>query len=94
MNWSGPKIPPGLGKFFASLPNRLMEQLYDLYDQAVADRGALLLRRERSGVLLEDQRAHDGMLFAEAAGEFKNPPPSRRPRSWSPPSSTTASRVW
>ena len=35
-----PEDPAEFGKFFSSLPNALMEQLYDLYDQAVADRAA------------------------------------------------------
>lgn len=33
-----PESPDDFGKFFSSLPNALMEQLYDLYDEAVADR--------------------------------------------------------
>jgi hypothetical protein len=66
-----PADPAEIGKFFGSLPNALMEQLYDLYDQSVAERGELLAKEGVVGVLLEDERAHEGMLFSEAAGGFK-----------------------
>jgi len=65
-----PESPDEFGKFFSSLPNHLMEQLYDLYDEAVADRARFLTREGAAAALLEDQRAHEGMLFAEAAGGF------------------------
>ncbi len=67
-----PESPEDFGKFFASLPNSLMEQLYDLYDGAVAERARFLAKEGAAGVLLEDQRAHEGMLAAEAAGSFKS----------------------
>ncbi len=70
LDW--PENAEDLGKFFSSLPNSLMEQLYDLYDQAVADRARFLAKEGVAGVLLEDQRAHEGLLFAEAAGSFKS----------------------
>jgi hypothetical protein len=66
-----PTDPAEMGKFFGSLPNALMEQLYDLYDQTVADRGEFFAKEGVAGVLLEDDRAHEGMLFSEAAGGFK-----------------------
>ncbi len=66
-----PEDPAEIGNFFSTLPNGLMEQLYDLYDQSLADRGEFLAREGAAGVLLEDDRAHDGMLFSEAAGGFK-----------------------
>ena len=66
-----PQDPAEMGKFFSSLPNELMEQLYDLHDQSVAERGEFFAREGVAGVLLEDDRAHEGMLFSEAAGGFK-----------------------
>jgi hypothetical protein len=66
-----PEDPEELGKFFDSLPNALMEQIYDLYDASTAERGAFLAREGAVGVILEDARAHEGMVFAEAAGSFK-----------------------
>jgi carboxypeptidase Q len=66
-----PDDPAEFGKFFSSLPNSLMEELYDLYDQAVADRADFFAKEGAAGILLEDERAHAGMLFSEAAGGFK-----------------------
>jgi hypothetical protein len=66
-----PEDPAEMGRFFGSLPNALMEQLYDLYDQTLADRGEFFAKEGVAGVLLEDDRAHEGMLFGEAAGGFK-----------------------
>jgi hypothetical protein len=66
-----PEEPAEVGKFFNSLPNALMEQLYDLYDQSAAERGEFFTKEGVAGVLFEDQRAHEGMLFGEAAGSFK-----------------------
>jgi hypothetical protein len=66
-----PENPEDFGKFFAAMPNDLMEQFYDLYDEAVAERARFLAQDGALGVLLEDQRAHEGMVFAEAAGSFK-----------------------
>lgn len=63
--------PSDVGKFFTSLPDRLMDQVYDLYDQIAADRGAFFAKEGVAGIVLEDDRAHEGMLFAEAAGGFK-----------------------
>jgi hypothetical protein len=65
-----PDDPSQLGKIFGSLPNELMEQLYDVYDQAATDRGAFFAKEGVAAVLLEDDRAHEGMLFGEAAGAF------------------------
>jgi hypothetical protein len=66
-----PENPDEMGKFFTSLPDALMDQLYDLYDDAVAERAAFLAKEGAAGVLLEDQRSHEGLLNAEAAGSFK-----------------------
>jgi len=65
-----PEDQADVGKFFGSLPNALMEQVYDLYDAAVAERGEFFAKEGAAGILLEDDRAHAGMLFAEAAGGF------------------------
>lgn len=63
--------PADIGKFFGSLPNNLMDQIYDLYDKAASDRGEFFAKEGVAGVLLLDDRAHDGLLFGEAAGGFK-----------------------
>ncbi len=66
-----PEDQAEMGKFFGSLPNALMEQLYDLYDQSAAERGEFFTKEGAAGVLLENDRAHEGLLFGEAAGSFK-----------------------
>lgn len=66
-----PDDPAEIGKFLGSLPESLMDQIYDLYDKAAAERGEFFAKEGVAGVLLEDQRAHDGRLNAEAAGSFK-----------------------
>ncbi|HVO97917.1 MAG TPA: M20/M25/M40 family metallo-hydrolase [Bryobacteraceae bacterium] len=63
--------PSEVGKFFNSLPNSLMDQLFDLYDQIAEERGAFFSKEGVAGVILEDGRAHEGLLFGEAAGGFK-----------------------
>ena len=67
-----PEDAEDVGKFFGSLPNDLMEQVYDLYDELAATRGEFFAREGVSAVLLADGRAHEGMLFAEAAAGFKS----------------------
>jgi carboxypeptidase Q len=66
-----PEDPAELGKFFGSLPNALMEQLFDASDQLTAERGEFFTKEGVAGILREDDRAHTGMLFSEAAGGFK-----------------------
>ncbi len=45
--------------------------MYDLYDEAVAKRAEFFAKEGVAGVLQLDERAHTGMLFAEAAGGFR-----------------------
>jgi len=63
--------PADVGKFFNSLSNGLMDQIYDLYDKTADERGVFFAREGAVGVVLRDDRAHEGLLFAEAAGGFK-----------------------
>jgi hypothetical protein len=70
LDW--PQSPAEFGKFFSSLPNALMEQLYDLYEQSMTLRGRFLAKEGAAGVLLADDRAHEGLLFGEAAGGFRS----------------------
>ncbi len=67
-----PEGPEEIGKFFSSLPPPLIIQLYEAYEAMIAERGAFLAGEGVLGVLLEDGRAHDGMVFAEAAGSYKS----------------------
>ena len=67
-----PEDPADRGKLFASLPNDLMEQVYDLYDELAATLGEFYSREGAAAVLQTDGRSHEGMVFAEAAGGFKS----------------------
>ena len=67
-----PEDPEELGKFFNGLPNNLMEDLFDLYDEVASSRGTFFAKEGVAAVLQLDERAHEGMLFAEAAGSFKS----------------------
>jgi len=69
VNW--PDNPADIGPFFGSLSNALMDQIYDLYDAVVAERAEFFAKEGAAGVLLEDDRAHEGLVMAEAAGGFK-----------------------
>jgi hypothetical protein len=74
-----PEDPEELGKFFSSLPNPMMEKLFDLYDKISADRGNFFAKEGVVAILTNDQRAHEGMVFAEAAGSFKSKDPLAPP---------------
>jgi carboxypeptidase Q len=58
-------------RFFQSLPDAVADALYDRRDELVAARGAFLAQEGVVGVLVEDNRAHGGRLFAEASGSFR-----------------------
>jgi hypothetical protein len=58
-------------RLFASLSPAVMDQLYDFYDAVVAERGEFFAKEGVVGLLTLDDRAHEGMVFAEAAGNFK-----------------------
>jgi hypothetical protein len=66
-------------KFFASLPPKLAIQLYENADRSKAERGAFFAKEGAAGILIEDERAHEGMLFAEAAGSYKAADPMSPP---------------
>ncbi|MEO8663510.1 MAG: M28 family peptidase, partial [Bryobacteraceae bacterium] len=67
-----PEDPEDLGKFFNSLPLSGQDQLWDKIEAITADRGAFFAAEGVTAVLMEDARAHEGMLFAEAAGSYKS----------------------
>jgi carboxypeptidase Q len=67
-----PEEPEDRNKFFQGFPNSLMEQFYDLYDKVAADRGKFFAQEGALAVIMSDRRAHEGLVFAEAAGSFKS----------------------
>ncbi len=67
-----PEAPEDVHEFLSSLPASYIERFYDDYKASVAERGAFLASEGVVGVILEDGRAHEGMVFAEAAGSYKS----------------------
>jgi hypothetical protein len=59
-----------VGGVFDSLPDALMDEVYDLCEQAIADGAAFSAKEGAAAVLQADDRAHEGRLMAEAAGGF------------------------
>lgn len=74
-----PENPDDVGKYMASLPNAVEDALFDKYDESLADLGAFLKSEGVVAVLKYDQRAHNGLIFAEAAGAFKSDKPMAPP---------------
>jgi len=66
-------------KYFRSLPNRVMDDLYDKYDDVSAELGAFLKDEGVLGVIKGDPRSHNGLLNAEAAGSFTSKKPMAPP---------------
>lgn len=71
LEWPDSQDPKELREFFRALPDDVIEQLFFKRQEIVAARSAFLAKEGVAAVLLEDPRAHNGMLFAEAAGSFK-----------------------
>lgn len=67
-----PDNPEELSKFFAALPPSLIDQLFDKYNQLLADRARFFTGEGVAAILLADKRAHLGSVSAEAAGPFKS----------------------
>ncbi len=74
-----PEDRADVGKLFGGLSSSLMDQLFDLYDRIAADRAEFLAKEGALGVMLADARAHEGMVFAEAAGSYKSANPLSPP---------------
>ena len=74
-----PQNPEDVTKFFAALPSEITEQLYERYNRLKTERGAFFAKEGAVGILLEDERAHEGMVFAEAAGSYKSADPLAPP---------------
>jgi hypothetical protein len=74
-----PSDPSEVREFFHNLPDDVTDQIFDKL-QAERDKLAGFLREEGvAAVLRADARAHDGLLFAEAAGTEKAGPNTAPP---------------
>jgi Zn-dependent M28 family amino/carboxypeptidase len=53
--------------------------IFDKYEESVAELGAFAREEGFAAVLVSDQRAHNGLVFAEAAGSYKTAKPMAPP---------------
>jgi carboxypeptidase Q len=74
-----PERPDDLMKLFVSMPDSLADQFFDRYAELVAERGTFFAREGVSAILMADERARDGLLFAEEAGSFRAQDPLAPP---------------
>jgi carboxypeptidase Q len=74
-----PEDPDELRKFFASLPDAVFDDLFFGQIQLQAERSRFFLAEGVLGVLNRDDRAHEGMTFAEQAGSHKSADPLAPP---------------
>ena len=69
LNW--PTSPEDVTAFLRSLPASVMDQVYDLSDSIRSERAAFFSKEGAVALLMEDNRAHEGRIFAEQAGPWK-----------------------
>jgi hypothetical protein len=58
-------------KLFATIPPELEDQLFDRFDELMAQRAEWFASQGVAAVLLSDDRAREGLLAGEAAGAYK-----------------------
>jgi len=69
LNW--PEDPDELGKFLSSLPESTFDDLFFGHLKLQTERSRFFLDEGVLGILYRDDRAHEGMTFAEQAGSHK-----------------------
>ncbi len=69
-NLKFPDDPQELRRFFASLPSAVMEQFFTQRQALAARRSKFFKEQGVVAIINSDQRAHDSLLFAEAAGSY------------------------
>jgi hypothetical protein len=65
-----PDDPAELRRLFASLPSSVMDQFFDQREARNARRAKFFKEQGVVAIINSDQRAHDSLLFAEAAGSY------------------------
>ena len=72
-----PSDPEELGKLMSHLPSSITFQLYDKYEAMNNEQGRFFSDEGAAAVIRADERAHNGLVFAEAAGSpmSKDPTP-------------------
>lgn len=74
-----PDDPQEARAYIASLPESVFDDLYDKYQDQRAKFLEFMKNEGVAGVIQSDQRAHAGMVFAEAAGSYKSKYPLAPP---------------
>ncbi len=78
-NFSIPDDPAERMQVMMSLPPDVLEKMFER-TQEIRNKAAQFLVQEGAiGVLIDDQRAHDSLVFAEAAGAYKAKDPMALP---------------
>jgi hypothetical protein len=65
-----PDKPEELLRFFMAMPEDMLDQLIDRYGDLARDRAKFFIDEGVAAVLVDDERAREGLLAAEAAGSF------------------------
>jgi carboxypeptidase Q len=65
-----PEKPEEVFKLFMSMPESVVDQLIDRYDQLALDRSRFFSAEGVAAVLTADDRAREGLIAAEAAGSY------------------------
>jgi len=68
-----------LNKYFESLPNSVIDQIIDQYFDLINEEGRFFHDEGVVGLIRADRRAHNGLVFAEAAGSHKAADPMAPP---------------
>jgi carboxypeptidase Q len=74
-----PEDPDELGKFFMSLPESVFDELFDVQIAFATERNRFFLDEGVLGILVRDDRSHDGTTNAEQAGSHKSADPLAPP---------------
>jgi len=74
-----PEDPDELGKFFASLPESTMDDVFYAQIALAAERNNFFLKEGVLGILMRDDRSHDGRTNAEQAGSHVSADPLAPP---------------
>lgn len=74
-----PRAEEDARKYFASLPNALVDQFFDARTGLLTEEGKFFHDEGVLAVIRADARAHNGLLFAEAAGSHESKDPLAPP---------------